>query len=67
VARKAREREELRGLLNAGNRRGAVAHRTGGPRMSDLQTFACSAPKAFAGIGDCLPDTITDPERCRSG
>ena len=33
----------------------------GGPRMSDLQTFACSAPKAFAGIGDCLPDTITDP------
>jgi hypothetical protein len=39
----------------------------GEPRMSDLQTFARSAPKAFAGIGDCLPDTITDPKRCRSG
>lgn len=26
----------------------------------DAQTFPVFCPKAFAGIGDCLPDTITD-------
>jgi hypothetical protein len=57
---KAREREELRGLLNAGYRRGALAQRMGGSRMTDLQTFRVFCPKAFAGIGDCLPDTIID-------
>jgi hypothetical protein len=57
---KSREREELRGLLNAGYRRGAVAHRMGGRTNTDLQTFAVYCPKAFAGIGDCLPDTISD-------
>jgi hypothetical protein len=57
---KSREREELRGLLNAGYRRGAVVHRMGGRTNTELQTFAVYCPKAFAGIGDCLPDTITD-------
>jgi len=57
---KSRDREELRGLLNAGYRRGAVAHRMGGSNNTQLQTFAVFCPKAFAGIGDCLPDTITD-------
>ena len=57
---KSREREELRGLLNAGYRRGAVAHRMGGANNRELQTFPVFCPKAFAGIGDCLPDTITD-------
>jgi hypothetical protein len=57
---KSREREELRGLLNAGYRRGAVAHRMGGRTNTELQTFPVFCPKAFAGIGDCLPDTITD-------
>jgi hypothetical protein len=57
---KSREREELRGLLNAGYRRGAVAHRMGGANNRTLETFAVFCPKAFAGIGDCLPDTITD-------
>jgi len=57
---KSREREELRGLLNAGYRRGAVAHRMGGQNNRELQTFPVCCPKAFAGIGDCLPDTITD-------
>lgn len=57
---KSREREELRGLLNAGYRRGALAHRMGGANNRELQTFAVYCPKAFAGIGDCLPDTITD-------
>ena len=57
---KSREREELRGLLNAGYRRGAVAHRMGGANNRTLETFTVFCPKAFAGIGDCLPDTITD-------
>jgi hypothetical protein len=57
---KSREREELRGLLNAGYRRGAVAHRMGGRTNPELQTFPVFSAKAFAGIGDCLPDTITD-------
>jgi Protein of unknown function (DUF3631) len=57
---KSREREELRGLLNAGYRRGAVAHRMGGRTNTKLHTFPVFCPKAFAGIGDCLPDTITD-------
>ena len=57
---KARDREELRGLLNAGYKHGSVAHRMGGANNRDLQTFSVFCPKAFAGIGDCLPDTITD-------
>jgi hypothetical protein len=57
---KSREREELRGLLNAGYRRGAVAHRMGGANNRTLETFPVYCPKVFAGIGDCLPDTITD-------
>jgi Protein of unknown function (DUF3631) len=57
---KAREREELRGILNAGYRRGAVAHRMGGANKTTLETFNVFCPKAFAGIGNCLPETITD-------
>jgi hypothetical protein len=57
---KSREREELRGLLNAGYRRGAVAHRMGGANNRTLETFPVFCPKAFAGIGNCLPDTISD-------
>jgi Protein of unknown function (DUF3631) len=58
--KKTRDREELRGLLCAGYRRGALAHRMGGNNNTTLQTFSVYCPKAFAGIGDCLPDTITD-------
>src|SRR5215204_2550337 len=57
---KSREREELRGLLNAGYRRGAVVHRMGGANNRTLETFPVFGPKAFAGIGNCLPDTISD-------
>ncbi len=57
---KAREREDLRGLLNAGFRRGAVVRRMGGAKMTELETFEVFCPKAFAGIGNCLPDTILD-------
>ncbi len=53
-------REELRGILNAGYRRGAPVHRMGGANNTTLQTFSVYCPKAFAGIGDCLPDTISD-------
>ncbi len=57
---KSRDREELRGLLNAGYRAGAVAHRMGGANNRTLESFPVYCPKAFAGIGDCLPDTLTD-------
>jgi Protein of unknown function (DUF3631) len=57
---KAREREELRGLLNAGYRRGLKAHRMGGTNARTLEAFEVFCPKAFAGIGESLPDTITD-------
>ena len=53
-------REELRGILNAGYRQGATTHRMGGSNNTQLQTFSVYCPKAFAGIGDCLPDTIAD-------
>jgi hypothetical protein len=55
-----REREDLRGMLNAGWRRGAVALRMGGARMTKLEAFPVFCPKAFAGIGDYLPDTLAD-------
>ena len=57
---KARDREDLRGLLNAGYRRGAVVRRMGGAKMTTLETFPVYCAKAFAGIGNCLPDTILD-------
>ena len=57
---KAREREDLRGLLNAGYRRGSVVRRMGGAKNTTLETFEVFCPKAFAGIGNCLPDTILD-------
>jgi Protein of unknown function (DUF3631) len=57
---KARDREDLRGLLNAGYRRGAVVRRMGGAKMTTLEVFPVFCAKAFAGIGNCLPDTILD-------
>jgi len=56
---KARDREDLRGMLNAGYRQGACVMRMGGARMTDLERFPVFCPKVFAGIGD-LPDTIAD-------
>ena len=58
--KKAREREELRGIVNAGYRRGATTHRMGGSNNTTLQTFSVFCPKAFAGIGDSLPETVAD-------
>ena len=56
---KARDREDLRGMLNAGYRRGAAVQRMGGAKMTTLEAFPVFCPKAFAGIGE-LPDTIPD-------
>jgi hypothetical protein len=56
---KARDREDLRGMLNAGYRRGAVARRMGGARYTTLEAFPVFCAKVFALIGD-LPDTIAD-------
>lgn len=58
--RVAKEHEELRGLINAGHRRGAVAYRcVGEPSKMEVREFPAFAPVALAGIGD-LPDTILD-------
>jgi hypothetical protein len=57
---KGREREEFRGMLNAGWRRGAYAYRMGGSNNRVLEGFPVYCPKAFAGIGNYLPDTLAD-------
>jgi hypothetical protein len=52
--------EELRGLINAGHRRGAVAYRcVGEPAKMEVREFPAFCAVALAGIGD-LPDTILD-------
>ena len=58
--RVAKDHEELRGLINAGHRRGAVAYRcVGEPSKMEIKEFPAFAPVALAGIGD-LPDTVLD-------
>jgi hypothetical protein len=56
---KARDREDLRGMLNAGYRRGASVYRMGGGNNTELQKFPVFCCKVFAGIGR-LPDTVAD-------
>lgn len=48
--------EDLRGLLNAGHRRGAMVPRCVGPRH-DVHKFPVFAAAALAGLGD-LPETL---------
>ena len=50
------ENEDLRGLLNAGHRRGAQVPRCVGPNH-ELKLFNVYAATALAGLGD-LPDTL---------
>ena len=58
-SKQAREHaEDLRGLLNAGHRRGKPVLRCVGPN-STVQEFPCFAPVCLAGIRG-LPDTIED-------
>ena len=55
---KAKENEEIRGLLNAGHRRGAVAGRcVVRGRHVETEEIPAFAPVALAGLG-WLPDTI---------
>jgi Protein of unknown function (DUF3631) len=55
---KAGENEELRGLLNAGYRRGAIAGRcVMRGKTVELEELPAYAPVALAGIG-WLPDTV---------
>lgn len=56
---KARDREDLRGMINAGYRRGALCYRMGGANNRVLEAFDVFCAKAFAGIGE-LPQTIRD-------
>lgn len=50
------DNEDLRGLLNAGHRRGATIPRCVGPTQ-DVRRFDVYAAAALAGLGD-LPDTL---------
>ncbi len=55
----AEQHEDLRALVNAGHGRGRPAIRCVGPNQTPT-AFATFAMVALAGIGDCLPDTVTD-------
>ncbi|MGP3687144.1 DUF3631 domain-containing protein [Streptomyces sp. IBSNAI002] len=55
---KAGDKEDLRGLLNAGHQRNRPAWRISGPEQKPT-AFHTFAMAALAGIGD-LPDTIMD-------
>jgi len=55
---KAKDHEELRGLLNAGHRRSGVAYRcVGEGTRQEVAAFPAYAAVALAGLGQ-LPDTI---------
>jgi hypothetical protein len=55
---KAREHEDVRGLLNAGHRKGAVAGRcVVRGKTVEIEEFPAYCAVAMAGLGD-LPDTI---------
>jgi hypothetical protein len=56
----AKQHEDIRGLINAGHRRGATVYRAevSGKAVKVVE-FPAFAPCALAGIGD-LPDTILD-------
>lgn len=55
---KAKENEEVRGFLNAGHRRGAVAYRcVGEGTKQTVQPFPSFCAVAIAGLND-IPDTI---------
>jgi hypothetical protein len=51
--------EALRGVLNAGYRRGACVPRCTGKDFEKLEDFPVYSPKALAGLGR-LPDTVAD-------
>ncbi|MEI6702923.1 MAG: DUF3631 domain-containing protein, partial [Deltaproteobacteria bacterium] len=54
---RAKNNESLRCVLNAGFSRGITISRCSGSGLKEYNVFC---PKAFAGIGDSLPDTVKD-------
>jgi Protein of unknown function (DUF3631) len=56
--RKARDREDLRSMLNSGYRRGGKVLRMGGSNYTKLERFQVFGPKALAGLSD-LPGTLS--------
>ena len=61
---KSERAEHLRQILNAGNRRGAVASRCVGQGASlDVKDFSVFCPKVVSGIGT-FPPTIADRSIC---
>lgn len=55
---KAREHEEVRGVLNSGHRKGATSLRcVVKGKAVEIEAFPSYAPVALAGLGD-LPDTL---------
>lgn len=55
----AKHHEPLRGIINAGHRRGATVKRVNAEAKFQVETYEVFAPVALAGIGQ-LPDTIHD-------
>lgn len=53
------DNDDLRGLLNAGHRRGKFVVRCVGTKMDHTRRFKVFAPVALAGLRD-LPDTLMD-------
>jgi hypothetical protein len=56
---KSERAEALRGLLNAGHRRGSRATRCVGSNRDEVREFDVFCPKVLAGIGD-FPATLRD-------
>jgi hypothetical protein len=56
---KTERAEALRGLLNAGHRRGSKATRCAGANRDEVREFDVYCPKILAGIGD-FPATLRD-------
>lgn len=53
--------DDLRGLLNQGHRKwGSSVARVGQSGNFEIQNFSVFCPKAIAGIGNFLPDTVAD-------
>jgi hypothetical protein len=55
---KSEQAEALRGILNAGNRRGSYVVR--GTQEGEPRRFAAFCPKALSGINANWPDTVVD-------
>ncbi|MGH9151157.1 MAG: DUF3631 domain-containing protein [Acidimicrobiales bacterium] len=53
----SKDHEDLRALVNAGHRPGAMVPRVDKDTMRVVE-FSCYSPVALAGLSGCLPDTI---------